>query len=75
MQEDKIAIEIVFSGDLNMSVEKAVANGELKDKYDLMRKLAKVYQKEIQNNKDFMKPLRALDKGVTVRVVISDGKC
>lgn len=75
MQEDKIAIEIVFSGDLGKSVEKAVANGELKDKYDLMRKLAKVYQKEIQNNKDFMKPLRALDKGVTVRVVISDGKC
>jgi len=75
MSEDKISIEIVFSRDLDRSVEQAIAEGSIKSKADLMRKLAGVYQQEIQNNKQFLKPLKALDKDVTVRVVISDGRC
>lgn len=72
MGKDKIVIEIVFSKHIDTVVAQAIANGELKDKQDLLRRLAGVYQKEIKNNKEFMKPLKALDKDVAVRVIISE---
>lgn len=69
---DKISIEIVFSGKLNGIVEASVAAGELKSKSALLRQLANVYRDEISKNDAFMKPLRALDPDVSVRVVISE---
>lgn len=69
---DKIAIEIVFSNKLDETIAQSVKAGEIKDKYELLRRLASVYQQEIKQNHDFMKPLKALDKNVTVRVVISE---
>lgn len=72
MGRSKISIEIQFSDKLDTSAAKAIKTGSIKSKSDVLNRLAEVYQKEIQQNTAFMKPLKALDKDVTVEVVISE---
>lgn len=70
-QESKISIEIVFSKSLDRAVAEAVKSGEIKGKNDLLRRLASIYKKELSRNEEFLKPLRAMDKGVSFRVIVS----
>jgi len=66
----KIVIEMVFSEELAKTAAKAMENGEIVDADDLLFRLADVYAQTIKKNKEFMKPLKLLDKNVKVNVAV-----
>lgn len=64
----EIRIRIRFSKNLDKSIKEAIDGGEVTSKEDVINRLVNVYKKTIDGSKDFMKPLKALDKHVRVTV-------
>lgn len=64
----EIRIRIRFSKNLDKSVKKAINKREIKSKAELINKLVGIYQNNLKTNKNFIRPLKAIDKHVKVTV-------
>jgi len=66
MGETKISLNIRFSPELDMTIGKMKSKGESVSKASIIKELINVFGKSLPQAESFMKPLRELDKDVSI---------
>lgn len=68
MDETMISLNIRFSPELDKSVQKLNNEGRMVSKASIIRELVDEFRKTLPHAEGFMKPLRKLDRNVTIEV-------
>jgi hypothetical protein len=68
MEETMISLNIRFSPELDKAVQKLNNEGRKVSKASIIKELVNEFRKTLPQAEGFMKPLRELDKNVTIEV-------
>lgn len=68
MGETKISLNIRFSPEFDKTIQKLNNEGRKTSKASIMKELVNEFRKTLPQAEGFMRPLRELDKNVTIEV-------